>query len=355
MKVRVVLTLAAISAVSVVSVVSVLLTFGNGCLPLSTRGVAPPPQADPGSRGPHRVGVARRGLPRPASQLATPQPIASLTKPLEVVIWYPAKLGTPAPAVDETLAAPGEAEVDRSGAPYPAILFVHGSGGVAWVSTYLTTHLASHGFVVLAATHIGSRTDRPAELISVLDQVSNQSHAGDQLLTGLVDGGRVGAIGFSLGGDTALRVAATDQRPRAVIAMAPGGSGTGPPPLVDAASGVTAPAMLMWGILDEIVPYENHRPLLDRLGQAAPERWLVTLQRTGHFAFADRCLVGRRGCGPNDLPQDRAHTLINRWATAFLGRHVAGDERYAAFLDPAQAADEPDLQVTFVRPSGTTR
>lgn len=317
--------------------------------------VTVPPPADPGTLGPYQVGVVRRKLARPASQLATPQPIASLTQPLDVVIWYPARLGTPAPAIDEILAAPLEAVADRGGAPYPVVLFAHGSGGGPWISTYFTTHLASHGFIVLAVAHIGSRTDRPAELISVLDQVSRQNPTDDGLLTGLIDGARVGVTGFSLGGDSALRVAATDQRTRAVIAMAPSGSGTGPPPLVDAVSDVAAPAMLMWGVLDEIVPHDNHRPLLDRLGQAAPERWLITLRRTGHFAFADRCLVRRRGCGPNDLPQARAHALINRWATAFLLRHVAGDERYAAYLDPAQAADDPDLLVTFAPPGDTAR
>jgi len=335
---------------SIVAAITALavLVLGNGLPSLSVSGVARTSPADPSSRGRYQVGVVRRKFPRPASQLATPQPIASLTQPLDVVIWYPAKLGTPAPTIDETLAAPLEAEADRGGAPYPAILFAHGSGGGPWVSTYLTTHLASHGFVVLAASHVGSRTDRPAELNSVLNQLASPNPTDDGLLTGLVDGARVGVVGFSLGGDSVLRMAATDQRPRAVIAMAPGGSGTGPSPLVDSIQGVIAPTMLMWGLLDEIVAYDNHRPLLDSLGQTSPERWLVALRRTGHFAFADRCLVGRRGCGPNDLPQGQAHALINRWATAFLLRHVAGDERYATFLDPTLATDDPDLEITYL-------
>jgi len=38
--------------------------------------------------------------------------------------------------------------------------------------------------------------------------------------------------------------------------------------------------------------------------------------------------------------------LINRWTAAFLLRHVAGDERYAALLDPALAEADPEVQVS---------
>jgi hypothetical protein len=107
----------------------------------------------------------------------------------------------------------------------------------------------------------------------------------------------------------------------------------------------------MWGMLDDLVPYSNHRTLLDHLGRATPERWLVALPRAGHSAFGDECPSGRRGCAATDLPQDKAHVLINRWATAFLLRHVAGDERYEALLDPALGIDDPEIQLTFA-PAG---
>ena len=71
----------------------------------------------------------------------------------------------------------------------------------------------------------------------------------------------------------------------------------------------------------------------------------MTMPRAGHVAFVNACSPQRAGCSANDLPQDQAHALINRWVTAFLLRHVAGDDRYASFLDPGLAAD-PDLQIT---------
>lgn len=358
MKDRVVLTLA---AVAVISAVSGLLTFGNGQLPLSAGGTAPTPLADPGNRGPYLVGAARRSFTRLSSTTGQPQP-------LDVVVWYPATLGKPAPAVDDLLAAPVDPEPDRSGAPYPLVFFSHGTGAVPWTATYLTTHLVSHGFVVIAPAHYGSSiaagcpvpcsvtnpaarplivdsiTNRPEELIFLLEQAGS----GDPRFDGLIDAASAGLVGHSFGGHTALHAAAKDQRFRAVVAFAPWADPPGPPRLVEAIPRLTSPTMLMSGKMDDLVPHGQTKALLERFGTSAPERWLLSMPRAGHFAFINVCPGGRFGCGTTGLPQDRAHTLINRWATAFLRRHVAGDERYATFLDPALAANDPDLEITYV-------
>ena len=333
--------LAASSVVAVGIAIVVLAFFGPGRLytPTMDTGPALTPPADPGSLGPYQVGVTRRSFPRSAAEIGN-------AKPLEVVIWYPSTLSAPSPAVDTILAALLDAEPDRGRAPYPVVVFSHGSGGAPWGVTYLTTHLASHGFVVVAPVHNEIRAGRSDALVTVLDHVSSPNASDDGLLPGLVDGARAGVSGFSLGGDSALRAASKDHRFRAVIAMAPGGGGTGPPSLDEAVSGVVAPAMLMWGMLDDLVSYVNHKSLLDRLGRGATERWLVTLPRAGHGAFADLCPASRRGCGSNGLPQDQAHALINHWAATFLLTHVAGDRRYEALLRRAPA-DDPEIQVTF--------
>lgn len=341
----------------IVAATAVLVLVAAGIRHSSTppRGALSSPPADPSGRGPYQVGAARRSISRLSTATGTPQQ-------LDLVVWYPATLGTPPPDADKSVAAPLDAEPDRSGAPYPLALFSHGSGGISLTPTSFTTHLASHGFVVIAPAHASSRTERPAELISVLDHVSDQISADDGLQTGLVDGRRVGVTGWSLGGDSALRTIAKDQRFRAVVAMAPGGPGTGPPSLTDAVSDIVGPTMLMWGRLDDLVPYVHHRALLNHLGEhapsrwrvlgpATPPRWLVTLPRAGHSAFGDQCPSGRQGCAATDLPQDQAHVLINRWATAFLLHHVAGDVRYQSLLDPTLGVDDPEIRVAFA-PTG---
>lgn len=45
------------------------------------------------------------------------------------------------------MAAPG---------PFPLVVYSHGNGGLRYVSAFLTEHLASHGFIVVAPDHVGN-------------------------------------------------------------------------------------------------------------------------------------------------------------------------------------------------------
>ena len=353
-----------VTAIASVTVVLVLLVrwIVPSIGPTGRAAMSPP--ADPASPGSYQVSAVRESFTRLSSTTGQPQP-------LDVVVWYPAKLGAPAPAMDEQLAAPVGVEPDRSGAPYPVVFFSHGTGGVPWSATYLTTHLASHGFVVIAPAHYGSSiaagcplpcsvtnpaarplivdsvTNRPDELISLLEQGAGQL-GGDSGFGGLIDVARPGLVGHSFGGHTVLHTAAKDHRVRAVVAFAPWNHPPGPPRLADAIPRLVSPTMLMSGALDDLVSHGQTRSLMDEFGPTAPEHWHLTMPRAGHFAFIDPCPGGRAGCGPTGLPQDRAHALITYWATAFLLHHVAGDERYAAFLDPTLTANAPDLEIAHV-------
>src|SRR5580693_7805308 len=66
-------------------------------------------------------------------------------------IWYPAAAQHAGLDV-----APGEMEArDAAAQPgsYPLILFSHSSGGRRRQSTFLCTHLSSHGYIVAALDH----------------------------------------------------------------------------------------------------------------------------------------------------------------------------------------------------------
>ena len=331
----------------------------------STARTAPPP--DPEARGPYAVGVTRRTFSRASSTTGAP-------RALETVVWYPAaSAGAPLPA-DQTLAAPIDAEPARDAGPFPIVLFSHGLGGVPWSLTHFTTHLASHSFVVLAPAHPGttradcpqpqpsqpcsvantstrpligeSIANRPDDLSFLIDQASGPEIGADMLLAGLLDPGRAGMTGWSLGGHSALRATAKDRRSRGIIAMAPGGP-LNMPALTEAAPQITAPTMLMWGMLDDRAEFWQHRSLWRALDSAGPEHWLVALPRAGHYQFADTCRPGASGCDPSAVSQEQAHALVDRWATAFLRRHVALDNRYAPLLDAALAAGNPEVQISF--------
>jgi predicted dienelactone hydrolase len=90
---------------------------------------------------------------------------------LPVDIWYPTTLGFSGQDLTEATqdhysVMPGMPEVtqtavrdaDAEQGSWPLIIFSHGFGGERRQSTFLYTHLASHGFVVAAMDHVGNTT-----------------------------------------------------------------------------------------------------------------------------------------------------------------------------------------------------
>jgi predicted dienelactone hydrolase len=327
-----------------------------------TTGIATAQDApDPTSPGPYAVGVTERIFTRPSSSTGE-------ARSLPTYIWYPAAVAAAGRAPHTFLHAPVNVAPERVGAPYPVVLWSHGNGGVPWEATYLTTLLASHGFVVVAPAHVGNtaetcpqpcvdaypparsardeaRANRPDDLIAAFDQSLQLSNGEDPLLAGLLDPARVGAAGESFGSQTALRVLGLDSRFRAGVAMAGGAV----PPLLAAVPMIHVPTMLMGAGLDDMEPFADQETVFAAFPDSGPERWLVALPHAGHFAFQDLCPAGWGGCAPSDLPQAQAHALVNRWAIAFLLRYAAGDERYTSLLDPSLAVGAAEVQVTHVQ------
>jgi predicted dienelactone hydrolase len=153
--------------------------------------------------------------------------------PLNATLWYPALNPEGREETDSyqvgMFMLPGralrDAVPDLAHGPYPLVLFSHGNSGYRFQSVFFTEHLASHGFVVLAADHPGNTgidqitnpAEFPANLIrsfgtrplEELRQIAYMDRAtvegGD--LAGLVDMERMAVSGHSFGGYTALSVA----------------------------------------------------------------------------------------------------------------------------------------------------
>jgi predicted dienelactone hydrolase len=129
-------------------------------------------------------------------------------KPLALAIWYP----TDAPERTVPLAlytqsvAPGGAP---AGHGHPLVVISHGTGGANTDHYDTARALAAAGFIVAAPTHTGDTrgdrsrsmriTERPAELSRVIDYMTRDWRGHET-----VDGGKVGAFGFSSGGFTVL-------------------------------------------------------------------------------------------------------------------------------------------------------
>lgn len=136
------------------------------------------------------------------------------SRPLQVALWYPAADGVPLRLQGDSplfVGLPVAADVPPQPGRYPLVLLSHGFGGNRDNQGWLAHALATHGYVVAAATHPGTSTDsvfnaqsaalwqRPRDLSRLLDAVLASPRWAP-----LLDGKRVAAIGHSLGGWTVM-------------------------------------------------------------------------------------------------------------------------------------------------------
>jgi predicted dienelactone hydrolase len=312
---------------------------------------------DPAQPGPFAVGITERSFVRTSATTGAPRSI-------NMLVWYPAQPRGPADSASRFGGAV-DAVPARATAPYPVLLFSHGSGGAPSQSSFLTAHLASHGFVVLAPTHPGntvqdcqmaclplntaareafldSAANRPADITATLDHGLVLAGGGDGLLADMLSQDRVGVVGHSFGGWTALQMLARDPRFKAAAPMAPGVFAE----LLAVAEGVTAPTLVLAGDLDRLTRIADEQELSLSLTTGGGEHWFIVLRGAGHLSFTDLCSRVFGGCGPEDLSPAEAQAAIKGWTTAFMARYVAGDDRYAGWID---ATRPPFLEVTYTK------
>jgi predicted dienelactone hydrolase len=306
---------------------------------------------DPFARGPYPVGVVTaRSVDATRGDRRIP-----------VELWFPATeryhgLDRADPTRDAWTVAGTRLVQDavrdaepRSGS-FPLVLFSHGSWGHRRQSTFLCTHLASHGYVVAAPDHPGNTTadlvaltrrtaseplsaahvrawiaDRPVDLQFVLDGVVDGRIAG---WGAGVDAGRVGAAGHSFGGWTVLALTARDPRIRATVALAPAGGADPLPGIVPVRADLDwerdVPTLYLAAQSDTLTPLRGIRGMFER---TRATKQLVVLENADHFHFCDRV--------------EEAHELFRRIA-------LPGDE-WARRLPPASALCPGEHAYLFVR------
>ncbi|HEV7734839.1 MAG TPA: hypothetical protein VGR62_21900 [Candidatus Binatia bacterium] len=254
---------------------------------------------------------------------------------LDTAIWYPAAPGS-GPITGPGLGVVG-APVDPSGAPYPLVLFSHGSCGYPLQSVFLTPLLASRGYIVAAPPHPGntlnefpncgspaaqvaSFQERPQDIVYVLDQLLAANADPGSPFFGMIDPTRIAMAGHSFGGLTVYLVQQIEPRVKVAIPMAPA---------AQPGFTLTVPSLTILGNIDTVVNNPNARTAY--LNHVAP-KYLVEIEHAGHYAFSNLCFAGPDCNPPTTLDQDEAHDQVLRYVVPFLERHLNGDERYAAFF-----------------------
>jgi predicted dienelactone hydrolase len=280
-------------------------------------GIAPLARAaaDPAKTGPLRVGVATEDVVD-----------HDRGRTLTTEIWYPAK----------------KAGRDAEPLPraFPLILMAHGNCGSRTNYEYLTTQLASRGFVVAAPDFPGltagsacdfsltSPDDMPTDLSFVCATLHD---TGGPLAKYAVHvrGVPTGVVGHSLGGFAVVKAAEVDPAFTAVVPLAPAPIGG---PEAEKFVGLDPPRALlvMGGTADATVPFDTlTQPFFD--GLPAPS-FLVRITGGTHSGFTD---VDASLTPEALLAQE---TIVRRYATAFFTRYLAHKKKFAKYVKTADTA-----------------
>lgn len=224
-------------------------------------------------------------------------------------------------------------------APYPVVVFSHGFGGVRLQSVDITVHLASRGYVVVAADHPGRMMtdllpclfspalegcdlsgmtgEDPAveDVADVVDWLGEAQAEGD--FAGALDLDHLVMTGHSAGGGTTQAVLEADPRFGVGIAFAAG-----------AAPSTDQPLLLMGGTCDAFATDASMQQARDAVEGHGT---LVQIADAGHLAFSDLCELGLLELAETVLePRDDVNQLL-------LGQLVAlaSDGCAEAVPDPA--------------------
>jgi predicted dienelactone hydrolase len=327
---------------------------------------------DPFVRGPFPVGVRTLALVRG-------------DRPLPVEVWYPATdeyagMDVAEETRDRYELIPGlpfvwqDAVRDATPRPgrHPLVAFSHGYGGHRRQSTFLCTHLASHGYVVAAPDHTGNTILEVVQAVMTLQSGGTLPHpdtvlrelvalrpadvsfALDHILgmDGLADPDRIGMAGHSFGGWTTLTATARDRRIRAAVPLAPAG-GASPLPVdrlresVDLRWERDVPTLYVVAERDSLLPLAGMHELFAR---TPSRKRMVVLADADHLHFCDRVEESHElfRTMPQDplfehiqkaippitelVPGERAHLAIRGLAVAHLDAHLRRDGAAAELL-----------------------
>jgi predicted dienelactone hydrolase len=331
--------------------------------------------------GPFAVGETTLTLPTDGAPVevwypATHANVAGQTEATyNVADWLPPALQKLIPAgFSVTSPSGGHRGVAVAPGRFPLVVFSHGYAGFRDQSAFVTSFLATWGFVVAAPDHysrdlteiLGGPTGATAKTTDVQDLEATISLMGHQNASagspfhGHVDTKKVGAFGHSAGGVAVEALAAVDPKVATFIGLA--GATVGLPGNATHGSGSTVPhqpGLLMSGTADTVVPTAGIVAAYDKMH--SPKR-LILIKGAGHLVFADICEIGAGqggllaianalkvpipaslkplatdGCDAPDLPVTQSWPVARQAVTAQL-RHVFGLDPSAAGLTGLTAA-----------------
>lgn len=307
----------------------------------------------------------------------------SRARTMEVWIWGPSQPTGRAPRVaGNSVFEPVYGSTGRALVPekHPMLVFFHGTSGNTRSIAWLSSALAAHGYIVVSANHPGSTSLQVTQetMMETWSQAEDGSFLIDSVLASeefapFIDVDRIGSIGFSLGGYSALAIAGArldirklqefcrtspeeetcklipdalygpqvsghpqnrsvlDPRVRVAVTLAPGFV---PALDEDSITGIEMPVLIVAGTEDEMLPVGNHARLL--AGQFVLGEY-VEFSYLSHFGFLGQCTSGALEIlreeraeflchDPAQSTRAAIHDRVIRAITAFLSVSLDVDE-----------------------------
>lgn len=149
-----------------------------------------------------------------ATTLSIPSPQRG--KPLAVDVWYPSDAKAPEAMIGDNRIFSGAAvkpDAPINPGRYPLILLSHGSGSRAQGMAWIAASLAEKGFIVVGPDHPGTTSgdSTPIATPRIWERTQDLSNiitwmTGEARWQASVDTTKIGVLGFSLGGSTALEL-----------------------------------------------------------------------------------------------------------------------------------------------------
>jgi len=325
-------------------------------------------------------GAQRGAAPRHDRVLKIDLWYPALTRPADLREVYRAAFPAepPAPPVHFSVTGIAVRNAPAAGSGYPLVIVSHGHSNSPAAMTWITENLASKGYVVAAIRHedppLTDAAGLPELLLMRPLDIAFAAKTLQRLLAArrLVDPMRTALIGYSMGGygvltaagatldaagrtvqlvpgglllpfasGGAMRDAITVPGLRAVVAISPAGGGELGAWGADGLRTLTAPLLLISGDQDRVVGYASGaRGFFDAAVNA--DRYLLTFRGAGHSIGLNPAPAAmRHRLWDQDWFEDpvwskqRINAISAHFITAFLDRHLKGDESRAAYLDVA--------------------